>query len=203
MLDVSTATIETSVSGSGAWATFLPTKHSWTGSMDGVVTLSEVNKLSLADLRSRQYARTLLLLRFQRTATDGTVYTEQGNAYITDSSDTGAYGGVNSFTIQLQGTGPLVQIYTPVVTTNTYKVKRYPNVGSTAPAAGGETSFVISALIGKDILSVTKDGMGNNDIILSGTPVAKEVKYDTTTGTFTWAVPFETGENYFILYQDI
>ena len=202
-LDVTTEVIETSVSGSGNWATFLPTKNSWTGSMDGVVSLNEINKLSLPDLRQRQYAGTLLLLRFQHTATDGTVYTEQGTAIITDSNDIGAYNSVNIFTIQLKGTGPLTQIFTPVTVINPGKVKRYPTVGSTAPATGGETSFVIASLIGKDILSVTKDGVGNNDIILSGTPVAKEVKYETTTGTFTWAIPFEAGENYFILYQDL
>jgi hypothetical protein len=44
--------------------------------------------------------------------------------------------------------------------------------------------------------------VGNNDIITSGTPVGKEVLYDSATGDFTWAVPFD-GETFFILYQNV
>jgi len=202
-LDVQTETIETSVTGSGKWASFEPTKHSYTGSMDGVVSLNEIGKLSLPDLRQRQYAGTKMLLRFQYTATDGTVYTEEGNFFITGSTSTGTFNAVSVFSIKLQGTGPLTQVFTPVTTINPGKVKRYPQVGSTAPASGGETVITIPSLIAKDILAVVKDGVGNNDIILSGTPVNKEVKYTSASGAFEWAVPYETGENYYILYQDM
>ena len=202
-LDVQTDTIETSVSGSGKWASFESTKNSGSASMDGVMSLNEINKLSLPDLRQRQYAGQKLLMRFQYTANDGSVYTEEGKFIITGSNSVGTFNSVAVFTIQLKLTGPLTQVFTPVTVTNPGKVKRYPLVGQTAPASGGETVIAIPSLINKDLLEVVRDGVGNNDIILSGTPVSKEVKYTASTGSFQWAAPFDAGENYYILYQDL
>lgn len=201
-LNVQTEFIETSVSGSGKWRTSEPTANSWTGEADGVVNLEPVSMLSLADLRARQYAHQQLRVRYRREDSASNVYTEQGYCYISNSSDTGSFDDVNTFSVSLQGTGPLTQLFTASGNTASL-VKRYPQVGSTAPAAGGETTISIPILASKDILGVWKDGVGNNDIILSGTPVGKEVLYDSATGDFTWAIPFEPGENYFIFYQDL
>ena len=38
-ISVSTSTVETSVTGSGNWASFMPQKHSWSGSLDGMANL--------------------------------------------------------------------------------------------------------------------------------------------------------------------
>ena len=66
------------------------------------------------------------------------------------------------------------------------------------------TSFAVASLIGKDILEVVKDGIGFCKIITSGTPVSKEVKYTSSTGTFEFAIPFDSGEESpYVLYQDI
>lgn len=197
-LDVQTEVIETSVSGSGDWATFKPTKNSGTAQMDGVVSLNEVNKLTLPDLRQKQYTFTELLMRFQYTATDGTVYTEQGTFIITGSNSVGSYNSVSVFTIQLKLTGPLTQVFTPTVTNLTTKDMRYEYT-----AAGGEFGFTNGTLAGKYILVVGRDGIGNSKIILSGTPVNKEVLYTTGPGSFAWATPLEPGEEVFIVYRDI
>jgi hypothetical protein len=200
---VTTATIKTSVSGSGANETIEPTENSATVSIDGLVSLQEPGTLSLVDLQALQDNRTPLLFRFVRTSMAGNVYTSQEMFYITSSQDTGSFDGLNTFTVQMQRTGPTVQIFTPTTSLNTNKVKRYPVLDASLSMAGGELSFTSSLLIGKDILSVVKDGMGQATIITSGIPVGKECLYDLSTGTFTFAVQFEAGEEAYVLYQDI
>jgi predicted secreted protein len=105
-LTLNTDIIETSVSGNGKFASFLPTKNSFTGELDGVTTLDEDSMLSLSDLRAKQIAQEILLLKFQRTAGTST-YISQGNFIITESNDTGDYNDMNVFKISLQGTGDL------------------------------------------------------------------------------------------------
>lgn len=100
-----TETIETSVSGSGSWATFLPTKNSFNISMDGVVSLNEPSMLTIADLHTKQFAHTILVLRYQRTDEAGNVYANECNGYITSSSDTGNFDDMDTFSIDIQGTG--------------------------------------------------------------------------------------------------
>lgn len=108
-LDVTTDIIETSVSGQGKFATYLPTKNSFTGTLEGVTSLEESGKLSLSDLRAKQLAHTILKLRYQRS--DGTnLYTEEGSFIITNSTDVGSYDDMNQFTIQAQGTGALSEV---------------------------------------------------------------------------------------------
>ena len=196
-LNVTTSTIETSTTGSGAWATFKPQKIGWTGTLEGVVNLDQPGQLNLADLRSRQIAFTELLINFDRVDEDGNSYVDSGVAIITNSSDSGPLNDVATFSIDLQGTGALTQQFIPTPT-QLSAVTRYQGT-----ASGSETTITITALINMDILSVVKDGIGNCLIITSGTPASKEVLYDVTTGAFTWATPFEPGETYYILYQSI
>lgn len=106
-LNVTTDFIETSGPGDGVFATFLPTKNSFTGSMDGIVSINTPGKFSLPELRAKQYAQTPLLMRFQRTDDGGNLYTEQAFFYIASSSDTGSFDDMNTFSIGLQGTGAI------------------------------------------------------------------------------------------------
>lgn len=196
-LNVSTSTVETSTTGSGAWATFEPQKLSFSGVIDGLLNLDEPGQLTLADLRAKQIAFTKLLINFERTDIDGNTYTDQGTFIITGSSDSGNYNDAASFSIDIQGTGVLTQIFTPTPLLLS-AVNRYQGT-----AAGGETTINIPALAGVDILDVHKDGVGNCLIITSGVPASKEVLYDVSTGDFTWAVPFDPAETYYILYQSM
>jgi hypothetical protein len=108
-LNISTEFIETSVSGTGLYATYLPTKNSFTGSIDGNVSLNDPDSLTLADLRSKQISQEIFLMQFQRTSDDGYVYTSQAMFFITGSSDTGSFNGINTFSITLQGTGSIIE----------------------------------------------------------------------------------------------
>ena len=85
-LNVATEVIETSVSGTGKFATFAPTKNSFTGTLEGVTTLEEDSMLSLKDLREKQLNQEVLTILFQRSAGTST-YTDQGDFIITGSSD--------------------------------------------------------------------------------------------------------------------
>jgi hypothetical protein len=201
-LSVNTEFIETSVSGSGLWATYAPTKNSFTLSLSGVVDLDETGTLSLPDLRQKQITQETLLLRFQRTDDSGNVYTgvyaDELNFFITNSTDAGPFDGMNTFTITGQGTGALTQIFTPIVPVpvGTGLVYRYEFT-----ATANQTTLTDATLIGKTILEFNIDGLGAGKIITSGTPVGTEVKYISVTGEFDWAIPAEDGEEGYILYQ--
>ena len=191
---LATTMLETTTIGSGSFASFLPQKHSFTGSIDGLINLDNTN-LRLSDFRNLQLNKQPLLMRFERTGNDSSTYTTEGTFYITSSSDTGSYADIATFAIELQGSGALVEIFTPTpITPNA--VTRLEYTGT-----GGEYSFTDSALIGKDVVAVHKDGIGNSKLILSGTPINKEAKFDSTTGTITFGIPFEESEEAYVLYQ--
>jgi len=196
--NISTEFIETSVAGHGKTSTFAPTKNSFTGSIDGLMDLNPSGKLSFPDLQQRQLAHQILLMRWQRTDESGNVYTSEANFYISNSTDEGSFDNANIFSIELKGTGTPIQVFTPTATLNSSKVKREPLTG-----VGGENTITKPALIGKDILEVVKDGLGYAKIILTGTPIGKEVKYTSSTGSFEFAQQWEPGEEGYVLYQDI
>lgn len=196
-LTVTTELIETTVKGSGKFKYFEPTVNSYTVSFDGVCSLADPNSLNIYDLRQYQLGHVLMQARFTRTAEDGvSVYVSTVNFFITSSQDVSSFDNIATFSIEGQGTGTAGQSLinpTPIVT----KVKRLEYTGT-----GGEFSFTNTALINKDVLAVHKDGIGNSKVINTGTPASKEALFDDTTGTVTWAIPFETGEESYVLYQD-
>lgn len=200
-MSIDTEVIETTVTGSGNYKTFEPTVHAAKVSLSGVVSLNESGVLTLADLHALQLAKTKLYFRYTMTSQDGDTYRREFYAYIVNSIDTGSFDGVATFQMELQVSGSITQVFTPPSPT-TGTVYRYPAAGSSAPVAAGTYTVNIPSLVNKTILGVWKDGVGNNDIITAGTPVGKEVLYDSSTGDFTWAVPFD-GETFFILYQNV
>ncbi len=204
-LSVETSTIETTVTGSGDYRTFLPEVHSFTGSIDGIISLAQAGWMTLPELRALELQKTKLLMRFTRININGDVYTDEAYFYITNTTDTGSFDGIATFSIALQGTGAITQIFTPPPP-NLGEVYRYPAMGSTAPVAPGTTFIIVPGLGNKNILEVVRDGRGNNDIITSGTPVGQEAKYTTSgaDGRFDWppGIPFD-GESWYVLYQNI
>jgi len=197
-LSTTTELIETSVTGSGKFKHFTPTVNSFSGNIDGIVSLDEAGSLTLYELRQYQLGHVLQRMRFTRTAMDGvSVYIDTVDFYITNVTDTSAFDSINTFSVELQGTGVLDQtiiVQPPIITA----VKRFEYT-----ATGGELGFTDALLIDKDILDVHKDGLGNSRIVTTGSPASKEVKYTTATGTFLWAVEFEAGEEAYVLYQDM
>lgn len=199
-LDVQTEFVETTVSGSGIWASFKPTKNSFSGSFEGVVFLDEPGMLTLPQIRQLQVSQTAILMRFERTdeASTPNVYADEGIVYIKATSDTGTYNDVNTYSLELIGSGALTQIFTITPTPGAnLGAMRYDYYG-----IGGETIFVDVALQNKYILSVVKDGIGYT-VIVGGTPVGKEVRYTAADGEFEFAVPFENGEPAYVLYRDL
>jgi len=196
-LDVQTDFIDTTVTGSGNYSSIAPTRHSFTGTLDGVVNLDGDNKLNLPDLRQRQLAMQKLLMRFQRTDIDGNVYTDQAYFYISGSSDTGNYADIATFSISLRGTGAITQIFTPT----TLALSAVRRIDFTS--IDGQSTFTSPVLIGKEILDVNVDGISYADIIFSGTPINKQAVYDNISGSITIPQSLDSGIKVFVLYQDI
>ncbi len=199
-LSVDTALIETSVTGSGVWATFKGQKHSVTGSLDGLVNLDEPGMLTLADLRAKQFVFEELLMRWQRTDADGNVYTDELTMIITNSSDNHGIDEANGFSISLQGTGAITQIYTPTPFSPIPPPVTFGLIRVDETAVGGETDITLPETIGKYPLDFVVDGLGYT-IIWVGVPTGKEVLFDSITGNFSWSIPMDAGVQYYIIYQ--
>ena len=103
-LDVATEMVETSEKNAGQFATFLPSKISFTGSLAGFTDLS---MLSLKDFRQYQLAGTKLRMTWIRSE-GGAEYTDTADFYITNTHDEAAYTGYNTFTVDVQGSGILL-----------------------------------------------------------------------------------------------
>ncbi len=66
---------------------------------------------------------------------------------------------------------------------------------------GSEVGFTDSQLINKRVLAVFNDGIEFSEIITSGTPTAKQVKYTSATGAIEFAIPLEPDQEVAVLYQ--
>lgn len=196
-MDVTTDFIETSTRGNGKSKTFTPAMDEWTATLEGVMTLEQSGLLSLPDFRDIQDAQIALLLRSQHTDDVGNIYTEEGTAYISRTTDTGAVEGAATFTIELRGTGSRTRIYTTTATSS-LPVMRLEYTG-----VGGEDSFTDALLVGKTAIAIFRDGIEQSKLLLTGTPINKEVLFDATTGTLTLDAgnPLATGEEVAVLYQ--
>jgi hypothetical protein len=195
-MDVTTDFIETSTRGNGKSKTFIPTTDEWTATLEGVMALQEPGLLSLPDFRDIQDAQIALLLRSQHTDDVGNVYTEEGTAYISRTTDTGASEGAATFTIELRGTGARTRIYTTTATSS------LPTMRLEYTAVGGELTITLPLIIGKNVFSISKDGIERDRIITAGTPINKEVLFNTLTGDLTFGDgPLSFDEGIVINYQ--
>ncbi len=114
-LATTTDLIDVTVTGSGKYKSFEPTVNSFAGNIDGLVNLDDDGStLSLADLRERQLAHQKLKVMYQRIAEDGTTYSEEAFFYITSVTDTSSFDNINTFTVELQGTGAITQMFCPM-----------------------------------------------------------------------------------------
>ncbi len=199
-LSVDTSLIETSVTGSGVWSTFKGQKHSVTGSLDGLVNLDEPGMLTLPDLRAKQFTFEELLMRWQRSDADGNIYIDELTMIITNSSDSHGIDEANAFSISLQGTGAITQVYTPTPFSPIPPPVTFGLIRVDEIAIGGETDITLPETIGKYALEFVVDGIGYT-IILTGTPTAKQVLFNGVSGNFSWAIPMEPGTEYYIIYQ--
>lgn len=199
-LNIARETIETSITGTGPWRKYVPAGITWDCSIEGAVYLQKVNTLALPDLTTMLVVGSEILMRFQRTDQTANVYLNEGYALVTAVSDTGAIDSIDSFTIQLKGSGALTSIFTPTPINPNGKMKRLEYTG-----VAGEYFFTSAALNLVDVIDVVVDGVGRSKIITSGTPVNQEAKYTSGLGVGRIEIgqPIEAGVEVYVLYQDI
>jgi hypothetical protein len=197
-LETMTDFVETTFLTSGKFKDVEPTVNSWQGSLSGLVSLQD-SVVSLADLRAIQLQQTKLMVTFEREDKDGDIYSDTGYCFISSVSDESSFNGMNTFNLNVKGTGSITQSFTPIIIGGS-KVTR---LQYTLPA--GLLTVTKTELIGKDLLEVVRDGIGNSKIITTGSPSSKEVYFNTTTGQLTWAIPFadDGTEECYNLYQSI
>ena len=161
---------------SNYWEEFKPDMLSWDMSVEGLVINSNYSYIrQLQDQRNRQ---SFYISFMVDNGADFAVYS--GYAFFTNISIQGSYDNMATVNATLQGTGAYTVSATPIT----------PNPGTDMTyrtyyeATGGETSFVVTDLIGCNaLLYASRGGIDSTDIITSGTPTGAEVKIDTTTGT--------------------
>lgn len=78
------------------------------------------------------------------------------------------------------------------VDNNTIQIVNYNGVG-------GETSITLGQTIGKTAFAVFKDGI-QQTVINSGSPVGKQVFFNSTTGEFIFGIQFELDETATVIY---
>ena len=193
-------TLETSGKGSGIYRTNVGVAVNWDATFEGLVYLQKINTIALPDARALQVSLTTILFRYQRIDEAGNTYLDEGTAIITDISDDGNQDNAAGFSMQLKGTGPLTQIFTPTVINPTGKVKIYEYTG-----IAGEYSFTTPLLNLVDVINVFIDGQARSRIILSGTPLGQEAKYTSAAGLgrIESAQPIDVGVEVRVEYQDI
>ena len=69
-------------------------------------------------------------------------------------------------------------------------------------ATGTDSEITISALINKTVKLGFKDGI-EFKVIRTGTPTGKEVKTTKATGALLWSIPFISGEQATIVYDNV
>ncbi len=195
--------INTSSPGAGNARSQEPTDYSFTGSVDGLMSLGTAGSILASDFLTSLISGEKMLCRFVSTSLGGDVFTKECYFYVSNYTDTGSFDGVTTFSVSLEGTEGITIVFTPP-TPNNGEVFRIPAAGDTFPTTEGATSITLTGLAGKTWLEVVKDGRGSNDIILSGTPVNQEVLIEDVAGDaiLTWAYPFQVNETFYALYQN-
>lgn len=187
-LPISTGVLETSITGSGKFKTFLPTANSFTGTLEGLMTLEKINTIGIADLIALQLAQTILLMRFEYQDDDSHTFTMEASFIITGSTVTSSFDNVTTFSVDLQGTGALTLIYTPtpLIQGVMHRVEFTLPAGSASVGPFTE----LNGIDPDNIIAVELDGMDRPIIITSGTPIGQEVKVGATgVITFPYADP--------------
>lgn len=196
-----TSFLETSITGQGAFRTYVPEAHSFTGSLEGLTQLEKVNHLSIADLMAIQINMEVMLMRFEDVSDDGDVFTKEALFFITNTTQTASFDNVATFSVALQGTGELTLIYTPtpIIQGIMYRQEFV--------LLAGETDVTVPEVDGvtiENIIGVGLDGYDYPNVISAGTPIGTEVRY-TQAGAalrFPYA-DADNDRNGFIQYQII
>lgn len=186
---------------SGSFRRFKPGKTSWRITLTGVTFVKDISDslwdpFDLTDEQARQEGVGLQIIY---TNENGATEDFQGHANPENVSITGSTpgGALSKFNVVFQGDG-LYGRNASVPPSNNDEVQRY-----FYQATGGETNITVPALINKTILEFERETGTAFDIITSGTPNPKQVKYTAASGAFDLDTnnPLGAGENIVILYR--
>ena len=162
----------------------------WSVTCDGIITLDNYGYLFLLQ---QQQNRTTILIKFVIDNGANGLVIISGRCNLTSLSINGPIKDIGTYSVSLQGTGAYGTSGTTinqsgvVITGGGTTMKQYV-------AAGSESFITWGDLIGKNCLYVSRGGIDVRDILTTGTPVADQVKWDTTTGTLTFGRLLESDE---------
>lgn len=195
-LNVATDFIEVSITGSGKFRDFEPSANSFEGSLEGIMNLRKANHYTIADVRAKQIAWERVLMRYDRTDTNGHTYTDEAYFYFSNTTDTSSFDNIATFTMAIKGTGPLTQVFTPSPLINAIVYSLYYHTDGS-----GETSFQNNVLIGAEVVGAWRGQ--DYEVITAGTILANEIKHNDISGVMSWTLPMFTDEVWHILYKVI
>lgn len=186
--DVSVDQVEVTSQSSAWFKEFKNDTASWNVSCDGFVALENYSYLFLANL---QLSRESILIKFQIDNDNGgadvlgyTVFS--GSANLTSLSINGPVENISTYSVSLQGTGAYTISGTQVdpggviVLGNNVVMFDYT-------ASGGETSITWVGSIGLSCITVTRGGVEVRSIGTTGVPTGENVRFNSSTGTLTFA----------------
>jgi predicted secreted protein len=169
----------------------------WNITCDGLVTLDNYGYLFL--LEQQQNRETILVKFVIDNGVDGLVIIS-GNTNLTSLSINAPYKDIGTYSVSLQGTGAYGTSGTSISPSGVVIVGgSVYSKGYTA--AGAETTITWTDVIGKTCLYVSRGGIDVQNIIVSGTPINEEVKWNSTTGVLTFSRALESGEYVRALFQ--
>lgn len=170
----------------------------WSVTCDGLITLDGYGYLFLLE---QQQARTTILVKFViDNGIDGLVVIS-GNCNLTSLQINAPYKDIATYSVSLQGTGAYGTTGTTINPSGTVIVAGGAVYTKGTTAAGGETTITYVDMIGKACLYVSRGGIDVQEILLSGTAVDEQVKWNSTTGVLTFGRVLESGEFIRALFQ--
>jgi len=171
---------------------------SWSVTCDGLITLDGYGYLFLLE---QQQARTTILVKFViDNGVDGLVVIS-GDSNLTSLQINAPYKDIATYSVSLQGTGAYGTTGTTINPSGTIIVAGGAVYTKGFVAAGGETTITYVDMIGKACLYVSRGGIDVQEILLSGTAVDEQVKWNSTTGVLTFGRVLESGEFIRALFQ--
>lgn len=195
----------TTTADSGFWKTVKPSGLSdWSVSMTGVLFNRDTveNKIFIYDLVTEQARLNGISIKIVFTDQSGFARYFTGFVYIPTSTFGGDAGALGQWSAEFIGSGPLD--LTGTLITGVIPGEPFSDYWTTTPGAtsvSGTSVVNVYSLVGKTILEVKREGIEHD--IVTGTPVGRQVKFTSGTGTldFDTSLPFNAGETVFAIFK--
>lgn len=189
--------IEVTSVNSGSSREYVPGMMNATLSMTGVTTLDNTNgRISVLYLMQQSIRRATHDVIITLTDDTGADVVISFNAIITATGFTRDVASYSQCSVNFRITGDVGfdTIITPPVAENVYSF--------TLDCVEGEISVSDVLLAGVEILQVARTGITHNET--TGTPVGRQFKYTSGTGTITFdaSIPFNSGEDVYIEWKE-